>query len=127
MGSVWDEKPTVSGNKVILTEAGESFRGQVRERTQVYVDRFKKDVPAIVFEDGSEEGKIFEAGLTVWHNALLRLQPEPGDWLEITRGENTGSYTKGDIVKVSGPSDGQTAAKPKAAAKPVVNQDEPPF
>lgn len=135
MGNVWDEKPSVSGNKVILSSAGDEFTGQVREKTQVYVDRFKKDVPAIVFEDGTEEGRLFEAGLTVWYNALLRIQPEPGEWLRVWRGGDKGSYTDGGVERVQAPEGGAPVTKsapkekPAETAKPksAVNLDEPPF
>lgn len=135
MGNVWDEKPSVGGNKVILSSPGDEFTGQVREKTQVYVDRFKKDVPAIVFEDGTEEGRLFEAGLTVWYNAMLRVQPEPGEWIRIWRGENKGSYTDGGVERVPAPEGGVSVTKsaprekPAETAKPksAVNLDEPPF
>lgn len=138
MSSVWDEKPTVS-NKVILTEAGDEYIGQVRERGQAYVERFKKDVPTVTFEDGTEEGRVFEAGLTVWRNAMLRVQPEPGEWLRVWRGQDKGSYTDGGVERVPAPEGGQPVAKsaPKTeTAKPVQKSaptaskpdlDEPPF
>lgn len=138
MGSVWDEKPTVS-NKVILTEAGDEYTGQVRERGQAYVERFKKDVPTVTFEDGTEEGQVFEAGLTVWRNAMLRVQPQPGDWIRVWRGQDKGSYTDGGVERVAAPESGQSVTKsaprtetPKAAPKPAQetskpNLDEPPF
>lgn len=132
--SIWDEKPTVS-NKVILTEQGDEFTGQVRERGEVYVERFKKNVPTVTFEDGTDEGKIFEAGLTVWRNAMLRVQPNPGDWLRVWRGADKGSYTDGGVERVNAPADGQSVSKRSetpppvnaAPAKSKVNTDEPPF
>lgn len=134
--SIWDEKPT-TGNKVILTEEGDEFTGQVRERGEAYVERFKKDVPTVTFEDGTEEGLVFEGGLTVWRNALLRIQPQPGDWLRIWRGKDKGSYTDGGVEKVEAPEGGQSVRKsaPKAETPPPVNKpaakkpttNEPPF
>lgn len=135
MGSVWDEEPTV-GNKIILSKAGDEFTGQVREKTQVYVERFKKDVPAIVFEDGTEEGKLFEAGLTAFKNSLLRLKPEPGEWIRLVRGEDKGSYVDAYAERVEAPSDGKPVTKsaPREEVPPPVNApakkattNEPPF
>lgn len=133
MGSIWDEKPT-TGNKVILTEAGEEYVGQVRERGEAYVDRFKKNVPTITFEDGTEEGAVFEAGLTVWRNAALRVQPQPGDWIKIWRGADKGTYTDGGLSRVDAPADGQPSKTRAETPKPVnapksapAKSDEPPF
>lgn len=133
--SIWDEKPT-TGSKLILSE-GEDYTGQVRERGEAYVERFKKNVPTITFEDGTEEGLMFEGGLTLWKNALLRIQPQPGDWLRVWKGKDKGSYTDAGVEKVQAPADGkpvrteapeqETPApvnKP-ATKKPTTN--EPPF
>jgi len=132
--SIWDEKPT-TGNKVILTERGDEFTGKVRERGEVYVDRFKKNVPTVTFEDGTEEGQVFEAGLTVWKNAMLRIQPKPGDWLRVWRGADKGSWTDGGVERVEAPEGGQpvkVSAPVEARPEPVnapakVSQDKPPF
>lgn len=132
MPSIWDEEPT-SGNKIILFEEGDEYTGQVKSLGQSYVERFKKDVPTVVFEDGTDEGKIFEAGLTAFKNSLLRLKPQPGEWVRLVRGKDKGSYVDAFAERVSAPEGGQAVAKSsprtetKTEAKPKVNLDEPPF
>lgn len=132
MGSIWDEEPT-TGNKIILAEQGDEFTGQVKKLGQVYVERFKKDVPTVTFENGTDEGLIFEAGLTAFKNSLLRLKPVPGEWIRLVRGADKGTYVDARAERVQAPADGQSVTKksetpapvnaPKAAAK----NDEPPF
>jgi hypothetical protein len=133
MASIWDEEPT-SGNKIILFEEGDEYTGQIKKLGQVYVEKFKKDVPTVTFEDGTEDGKVFEAGLTAFRNSLLRLKPQPGEWIRLVRGANKGSYIDGYSERVTAPADGKPVEKrnevPAAVnapkAKPVTT-DEPPF
>lgn len=126
MASIWDEEPTV-GNKIILSEEGDEYTGQVKKLGQVYVERFKKDVPSVTFEDGTEEGKVFEAGLTAFKNSLLRVQPKPGEWIRLVRGKRKDTYVEAFAERVQAPADGKPvqSSAPAETAKPV--QDEPPF
>ncbi len=133
MGSVWDEEPT-SGNRIILFEEGDEYTGQVKSLGQAYVERFKKDVPTVVFEDGTEEGKVFEAGLTAFKNSLLRLKPQPGEWIRLVRGANKGSYVDAWAERVQAPADGKPVEKKAETPAPVnapkaskPDTNKPPF
>lgn len=134
MGSIWDEEPT-TGNKIILGNQGDEYTGQVKKLGQVYVERFKKDVPTVTFENGTDDGLVFEAGLTAFKNSLLRLKPVPGEWIRLVRGADKGTYVDAYAERVQAPADGQAVTK-KAETPQAVNAapksapaktDEPPF
>lgn len=125
MGNVWDDEPTV-GNKIILGQAGDEYTGQVKSLGQAYVERFKKDVPTVVFEDGTDEGLVFEAGLTAFKNSLLRLKPKPGEWIHLVRGENKGTYVDAYAERVEAPEGGKPVRKSTPAEKVPEPVNAPP-
>lgn len=127
MTNPWDQfpKPTSSGAYFELKNPGDSFEGTI---VRIESSKpFEEVVPRVVFDDEEGGTKHYDFTNTVLRNAIITLEPQPGQRIRVTKlpKPKGATYFDGKVELVGAASESRADTVSKAA--PAATEELPPF